>query len=32
MTEPTLAAPAGGAKITIAGGKLTVPSNPITCL
>jgi len=29
MTEPTLAAPAGGAKITIADGKLTVPNNPI---
>jgi isocitrate dehydrogenase len=29
MTEPTLAAPAGGAKITIAGGRLTVPNNPI---
>jgi isocitrate dehydrogenase len=29
MAEPTLTAPAGGAKITIAGGKLTVPDNPI---
>jgi len=29
MTEPTLAPPAGGAKITIADGKLTVPNNPI---
>ncbi len=29
MAEPTLTPPAGGAKITIAGGKLTVPSNPI---
>jgi isocitrate dehydrogenase len=29
MTEPTLSPPAGGAKITIAKGKLTVPNNPI---
>jgi isocitrate dehydrogenase len=29
MTEPTLAPPAGGAKITIANGKLSVPVNPI---
>ena len=29
MAEPTLTAPAGGAKITIANGKLTVPDNPI---
>jgi isocitrate dehydrogenase len=29
MTEPTLSPPAGGAKITIANGKLTVPNNPI---
>ncbi len=29
MAEPTITAPAGGAKITIAGGKLTVPNNPI---
>ena len=29
MTEPTLTPPAGGAKITIANGKLTVPDNPI---
>jgi len=29
MSEPTLTPPAGGAKITIADGKLTVPNNPI---
>jgi len=29
MTEPTLTPPPGGAKITIAAGKLTVPNNPI---
>jgi isocitrate dehydrogenase len=29
MTEPSLTPPAGGAKITIANGKLTVPNNPI---
>jgi isocitrate dehydrogenase len=29
MAEPTLAPPAGGAKITIANGKLHVPDNPI---
>lgn len=29
MAEPIITAPAGGAKITIAGGKLTVPNNPI---
>ena len=29
MTEPTLAPPAGGAKITIANGRLNVPNNPI---
>jgi isocitrate dehydrogenase len=29
MTEPTLTPPAGGAKITIANGKLTVPNNPV---
>jgi isocitrate dehydrogenase len=29
MAEPILAAPAGGAKITIANGQLTVPNNPI---
>ncbi|HET7780404.1 MAG TPA: NADP-dependent isocitrate dehydrogenase [Rudaea sp.] len=29
MTEPTLTPPSGGAKITIANGKLTVPNNPI---
>jgi isocitrate dehydrogenase len=29
MTEPTLTPPAGGARITIADGKLTVPTNPI---
>jgi isocitrate dehydrogenase len=29
MAEPTLTPPAGGAKITIANGKLTVPNNPI---
>ncbi len=29
MAEPVLTAPAGGAKITIANGKLTVPNNPI---
>jgi len=29
MAEPTLAIPAGGAKITIANGTLTVPNNPI---
>jgi isocitrate dehydrogenase len=29
MTEPTLTPPPGGAKITIADSKLTVPNNPI---
>ena len=29
MAEPTLTPPAGGAKISIANGKLTVPDNPI---
>jgi isocitrate dehydrogenase len=29
MSEPTPAPPPGGAKITIANGKLTVPNNPI---
>jgi isocitrate dehydrogenase len=29
MSEPTLTPPAGGAKITIANGQLTVPNNPI---
>ncbi len=29
MAEPTLTPPAGGAKITIADGKLSVPNNPI---
>jgi len=29
MTEPTIQPPAGGATITIAGGKLDVPVNPI---
>jgi isocitrate dehydrogenase len=29
MAEPTLTAPAGGAKITISNGILTVPANPI---
>jgi len=29
MSEPTLTPPAGGAKITIANGKLSVPNNPI---
>jgi isocitrate dehydrogenase len=29
MAEPIITAPVGGAKITIAGGKLTVPHNPI---
>ena len=29
MAEPTVTAPAGGAKITIADGVLNVPSNPI---
>jgi isocitrate dehydrogenase len=29
MTEPTLMPPAGGARITIADGRLTVPDNPI---
>lgn len=29
MAEPIITAPAGGAKITISGGKLTVPNNPI---
>jgi isocitrate dehydrogenase len=29
MAEPVLTPPAGGAKITIANGKLTVPNNPI---
>ena len=29
MTEPTIQPPAGGATITIAGGKLDVPMNPI---
>ncbi|HVJ62120.1 MAG TPA: NADP-dependent isocitrate dehydrogenase [Tahibacter sp.] len=29
MAEPTVTAPAGGAKITIADGVLTVPNNPI---
>jgi isocitrate dehydrogenase len=29
MAEPTLTPPAGGAKITIANGTLTVPNNPI---
>jgi isocitrate dehydrogenase len=29
MAEPTLNAPAGGEKITISGGKLHVPNNPI---
>jgi isocitrate dehydrogenase len=29
MAEPTLTPPAGGAKITIANGVLTVPNNPI---
>jgi len=29
MAEPTLTPPAGGAKITIANGKLDVPANPI---
>jgi isocitrate dehydrogenase len=29
MAEPIITAPAGGEKITISGGKLTVPNNPI---
>jgi len=29
MSEPTLTPPSGGAKITIANGKLTVPNNPV---
>ena len=29
MTEPVLSPPAGGEKITISGGKLTVPNHPI---
>ena len=29
MSEPVITAPAGGAKITIANGKLQVPDNPI---
>lgn len=29
MAEPIITAPAGGAKITISGGKLNVPNNPI---
>ena len=29
MADPTLNVPAGGAKISIANGKLTVPNNPI---
>src|SRR5918995_194857 len=29
MAEPTLTPPPGGAAITIAGGKLAVPNNPI---
>src|ERR671934_584148 len=29
MAEPTLTPPAGGAKIGIANGKLSVPDNPI---
>jgi len=29
MADPILTAPAGGAKITISGGKLNVPHNPI---
>ncbi len=29
MAEPTLTPPAGGARITISNGKLTVPNNPI---
>ncbi len=29
MTEPVLSPPAGGEKITISGGKLSVPNNPI---
>src|SRR5450432_3417477 len=29
MTEPTVSPPAGGAKITIANGRLNVPNNPI---
>ena len=29
MTEPTFTPPAGGAKITIANGRLSVPENPI---
>ena len=29
MAEPIITAPAGGAKITIANGKLNVPANPI---
>ncbi len=29
MAEPTLTPPAGGEKITISGGKLNVPNNPI---
>ena len=29
MAEPTLIPPAGGAKISIANGRLSVPNNPI---
>ena len=29
MSEPQITPPAGGAKITIADGKLQVPNNPI---
>jgi isocitrate dehydrogenase len=29
MAEPIITAPEGGAKITISGGRLTVPNNPI---
>ncbi|MGH8051734.1 MAG: isocitrate dehydrogenase (NADP(+)) [Arenimonas sp.] len=29
MAEPIITAPAGGAKITISGGRLNVPNNPI---
>src|SRR3954451_12336683 len=29
VSEPTITSPAGGAKISIANGKLNVPANPI---
>ena len=29
MSEPVLSPPVGGEKITISGGRLTVPNNPV---